>query len=587
MAIVDIFHRFPVPSKVVGFSLLGLLILPVARFLQQGFQARSKIRRLQADGIPILPHSWLWGHLPLFFRYRRSYPDDVHWISVFQAWIMDNGAELFGGQVFPGGRQYPAIVYMDIWPLSTPFLVIMNHGLAGQVKALPVSNVLKHFMAPIEWNLSIGALEGEQWKLWRSRFNPGFSVRSILGLMPLMVEEIEVFGSLLRKKCRGKEGREWSSAFPIEEALINLTFDIIGRTVLDVQFGEQSETPSGFKDALLGQIALQGFGLEFISKLKKISPWWYAAVRRQDQRMNRILEPHIIKRADEMVAASSSSSSSIGNNGGVQTVVDLALKQWAVEQEERAKSGLGRETRPSREFIRVVESNVRLFVMAGYDSSASSLCFILGDLARNPGALAAMRAEHDAVFGPDPAAAAATLRKTPALINQIPYTLAVVRESMRLHPNIGAVRDGAPGTTMSVPGYEGVPWPTDGYSVWEGLVSMHREEAIWPRATEFLPERWLADSDIHKTTTPLPGEMLRTFAYRPRNCIGQDLILIELRVLLVMLGRTFDFTDGWDEWEAKTGISVTPVLGSKLYPAGDGVMHPSKGFPMRVRLAQR
>ena len=45
--------------------------------------------------------------------------------------------------------------------------------------------------------------------------------------------------------------------------------------------------------------------------------------------------------------------------------------------------------------------------------------------------------EHDHVFGKDPAAAAQLLREDPNLLNSIPYTLAVVKEVLRLWPPTG------------------------------------------------------------------------------------------------------------------------------------------------------
>lgn len=69
-------------------------------------------------------------------------------------------------------------------------------------------------------------LEGAAWKRWRGIFNPGFSANHISTLIPGMVEEVEIFKSLLGKHARNGD------MFYLEEASLSLTIDIIGRVVL-------------------------------------------------------------------------------------------------------------------------------------------------------------------------------------------------------------------------------------------------------------------------------------------------------------------------------------------------------------------
>lgn len=75
---------------------------------------------------------------------------------------------------------------------------------------------------------------------------------------------------------------------------------------------------------------------------------------------------------------------------------------------------------------------------------------------------------------------------------------------------------------------DGVRYPTPGSTVW----AVHRNPRLWPRADEFLPERWLGR----------PGDPLypckgawRPFETGSRNCIGQTLALAEIKTVLVMV----------------------------------------------------
>ena len=53
-----------------------------------------------------------------------------------------------------------------------------------------------------------------------------------------------------------------------------------------------------------------------------------------------------------------------------------------------------------------------------------------------------IRAEHDAVLGPDPNEAASILSQNPGLLNQLTYTLAVVKETLRVFRTVSSPRGG-------------------------------------------------------------------------------------------------------------------------------------------------
>lgn len=69
-------------------------------------------------------------------------------------------------------------------------------------------------------------MSGEVWKTWRNLFNPGFSPSYLLQLAPLIVDEVNVFCSLLREQAKV------DGIFQLEDLTLRLTVDIIASVAL-------------------------------------------------------------------------------------------------------------------------------------------------------------------------------------------------------------------------------------------------------------------------------------------------------------------------------------------------------------------
>lgn len=261
------------------------------------------------------------------------------------------------------------------------------------------------------------------------------------------------------------------------------------------------------------------------------------------------------------------------------SVIDLVLRAYL--------SGPYKSTVPPArlddEFRNLAIRQIRLFVFAGHDSTASAICYIFHALSNHPEALARLRHEHDEILGPnpDPAAAASKISENPRLVNNLPYTLAVIKEALRLFPPAGASRDGVTGVNLTDDA--GGSCPTDDTILWIMHREVHQWKKYWVRGDEFLPERWLVSPD-HEFY-PMPG-VWRPFEVGPRNCIAQAMVLMELRVLLACLIRTFDVKPAYDEVDAKRrdkgrGLEV---YGERAYQVERGASHPVGGYPCRVTL---
>ncbi|TRX90303.1 hypothetical protein FHL15_008848 [Xylaria flabelliformis] len=147
------------------------------------------------------------------------------------------------------------------------------------------------------------------------------------------------------------------------------------------------------------------------------------------------------------------------------------------------------------------------------------------------------------------------IKNDSSLLYQIPYTLAVIKEVLRIFPPAGRLRDGRPDLFSS--DEEGQRYPTENCHICTLHLAMHHCPAVFPKPDEFIPERRLVDAEhpLHPVKVSW-----REFEWGQRICIGQTLELMELKVALVMTARMVDITPAyvvkWDTLHPKDGIEV-------------------------------
>jgi hypothetical protein len=272
-----------------------------------------------------------------------------------------------------------------------------------------------------------------------------------------------------------------------------------------------------------------------------------------------------------------------------RSVLSLALHDYLKNKSQHNE--IREATTMDPNFAAIMRRQMRLFLWAGHDTTTSILVFTYHLLSQTPHALSAMRAEHKKVLGPNPDEAAQKLSSNPTLLNQLPYTLAAIKETMRLYPPAGAERSGKPGVYLI--DRHGTQYPTDNFHISIQHVGMHHNPRLWPRPKEYLPERFMVEPG-HELY-PKNGAF-RAFEQGARNCMGQNLALIELRTVLALTVRKFDIKPAYEEWDEIKGKGcleklgwkdkvVNTVDGERAYQVSEkGAAHPAEGYPCRVTL---
>lgn len=265
------------------------------------------------------------------------------------------------------------------------------------------------------------------------------------------------------------------------------------------------------------------------------------------------------------------------------TVVRHFLPGWAVRlRGERAEreaqewlDGLGREvlrdgaSTPFMDALReglragaldeqTALDELRTFLVAGHETSATALVWTLALLAEHPEVQARVHAE----------VAAAGPLDTVEAVNGLRYTVQVLQESMRLYPPVPvsisrATRDVRVGERQ-VPA--GTLVDVSSYVV-------HRDPRWWPEPDRFDPDRFEGNTALR------PGTFL-PFLLGPHTCIGMRFALLELPLVLAELVSAFSFS-------APQPPRVDLRL--SLHPAGFRLAlapRPQTARPVAAKLAQ-
>ncbi|ETT27129.1 Unspecific monooxygenase [Rhodococcus rhodochrous ATCC 21198] len=196
-----------------------------------------------------------------------------------------------------------------------------------------------------------------------------------------------------------------------------------------------------------------------------------------------------------------------------------------------------------------IRDQVKVFLLAGHDTTATMLTFALHLLGKNAGVQNRARDEAEQVLvGGTPTAADA---------HALTYTTMVLKEAARMYPPSPYLTRRAV-EEREVCGYR-IPAGADvNLAPWV----VHHRADLWPEPFRFDPERFTPDSERerHKYAW-FP------FGHGPRGCIGQRFAMLEAAVALAILVREFEFCSLSDS------VALTTDL----------LLHPAGEVPCRVR----
>jgi cytochrome P450 len=345
--------------------------------------------------------------------------------------------------------------------------------------------------------------EGDEWLRHRRLASPAFHRERVAG-----------YGRIMARYAQDSvEAWVDGEAVDLHEEMTALTLRIVARTLFDADVSprieEVARVGAEIQDFYFGRFA----SLRFLIPTSLPTPGNRGLAR-------------AIKRLDEVVYGIIRERHPGEDRGDLLSLLLLA----------RDDNGVGMSERQIRD-------EVMTLLLAGHETTALALTWAFMLLDRNPAARHRLEAELGATLGDRLAA--------PEDVAALPYTQAVVNETLRLYPP--AYITGREAVRDTLIGDVRIP---KRHIILISMYSTHRDPRFFPEPESFRPERWI--DGLEKR---LPRGAFIPFGMGSRKCIGASFAMMEATLLLATIARRRRFDLATSEIPTHPSITLRPATG--------------------------
>ncbi|MGW3359740.1 cytochrome P450 [Streptomyces bungoensis] len=331
--------------------------------------------------------------------------------------------------------------------------------------------------------------EGELWRAQRRNVQPAFKPGRIAAQAGAVAEESARLVELLRQ-------RAGETPVDVLHEVTGLTLGVLGRTLMDTPLDAHGGIAHAFEavqDQAMFDMVTQGL----------VPTWVPFGTQRRFRRARR----ELTRIVDELVA---DRTARLADGDGA----DDAFARMILAARERDNAALGR---------RLLQEELVTLLLAGHETTASTLGWTLLMLARHPHVRDLVREEARGVLAGGRLPDAEDLHK-------LTYTTQVVQEAMRLYPPVWILPRVAQGPDQ-VGGFD-VPAKAD---VLVCPYTLHRHPDLWDDPERFDPGRFDPARVAHRHRYAyIP------FGAGPRFCVGSNLGMMEAVFVTALVSRDLD-----------------------------------------------
>ncbi|KAJ3362554.1 hypothetical protein GGF32_005999 [Allomyces javanicus] len=491
-------------SKVAVGSLVAWVLLQA---FKEGMANQRLVRKLRAQGIPEQKLQSRWWMLGL----------QRHLVGH----AFESSPHLFSEE--RGSQQLPLLHGEDVdgWgrtdaPLGIPVVTLADPKALHHIFALKSYSFVKpanpvKLVTNITGDLGMLILEGDMHKVHRRIATPLFNVKLLKALVPSMLVSLDELFTLIDKQPA-------STSHPFHQLGNQLTLNALGQTVMDFPFdafNQGSRVPAAYRDMLLG-VQMTPWTLltmQFPSTFGKVP----TLTQHRFQSGFNIVES-VVKDVLQNAA----------KNPDGFTLVHELLRQnegGALSKDE-------------------LVCEVRTFIAAGHETTASVLSSLVMLLAQHPDIQQELRDEVETV---------ATLEDYDT-VAKLPLLNKVINETLRLYPaSYLSYREAAVDVTLPMTALGAIDIPA-GTRIEIPIRAIHLDPSIWgDDVTTWNPHRWDTIDLVHGTTDVSANRIVdgrrqigqydfMPFLAGPRACIGRQFALMELRLFVAGFVRRYTLT---------------------------------------------
>ncbi|KAK7702737.1 hypothetical protein SLS57_011236 [Botryosphaeria dothidea] len=188
-----------------------------------------------------------------------------------------------------------------------------------------------------------------------------------------------------------------------------------------------------------------------------------------------------------------------------------------------------------------MKTNAGVFMVAGSETTATALSGLFYNLLMNPEKLKKLVKEvRESIKSEDDL----TLEN----IQSLKYLVACFDESMRVYPSVSL---GPPRVMDSDGGIVSGHFVPKDTCLSLAQWSAYHSPVNFKNPDEFVPERWIADDPLAANYANDRKAVFQPFSYGPRNCIGKNLALHEMRLVAATVVYKFDLelsSESYGKW---------------------------------------
>ncbi|KAJ3824342.1 cytochrome P450 [Lentinula raphanica] len=375
--------------------------------------------------------------------------------------------------------------------------------------------------------------EEDEHRLQRKVMNPAFGVAQIRELTEIFMDE----SIHLRDIWVSQVGPDNKPVrIEVQSWLSRMTLDVIGRAGFNYQFNALDSTePNELNKAFS---IIFGFASRFtiwnvlqsVVPALRLFPSTVDSVKKEAYATMERIGRDLLRQSKAQLAAT-------GEKGDGWRARDLLTLL--------VRSNMSKDIPENQRMTdEDVIAQVPTFLVAGHETTSTAVTWALFALTKDKAIQDNLRQELLQVQTDSP---------TMDTLNSLPYLDAVVRETLRLHSPVSstmrvAMKDdvlplSTPYTDRKGNVHYEVP-VRKGESITVPVLAMNRSKRLWGEdVKEFRPERWLTPGGVPSAASSIPGVWgnMMTFLGGTHACIGYRFSLVEMKALLFVLIRAFEF----------------------------------------------